>query len=192
MAHKDRQKTKAAKGAEMNFIPECFADTNLVKTLLHVKAANHKKGCNTVLGAMETDFADDFAVGLIDLDKDTARKPSLREFSSLGASQHLTLYKHKDKHHYLILINDILERFVLSCAEETNTDLKDFGFQRGMEDLKDAFKRREASSDPRITNLFRSIEDADDMKRLSHILNYLKAKKFSSDINDLTAFFPTM
>ena len=102
MAHKNRQKTRAAKGNEMNFIPECFADTNLVKTLLHFNAANHKSGCNVVLGAMERDFADDFAVGLIDLDKDTERKPSIREFSCLGSSNHLTLYKHNAKHHYLI------------------------------------------------------------------------------------------
>ena len=47
-------------------IPECYADTNLVQTLLQMKGANHQKSCGQVTNKLQSTFKDKFAVGIID------------------------------------------------------------------------------------------------------------------------------
>lgn len=77
-------------------IPECYADTNLIQTLLQIKGANHQKSCGQVTNEMKQRFHDDFAVGIIDLDKKQEAKndPELTNiFKKLSSSSEMTLLK---------------------------------------------------------------------------------------------------
>ncbi len=83
-------------------IPECYIDTNLVETLVCTAGCNHQKGCNQVAKIMQKKFADRFAVGIIDADK---RRPSyFSEFREIASSEHLKLFRHPNRPHFIILV----------------------------------------------------------------------------------------
>src|SRR5438045_3161136 len=96
-------------------IPECYVDTNLIETLVpplkrnHKQGYNHQKGCGTVASRMQKQFADRFALGIIDKDKNEL--DYLKEFTEIINNGSLILHKHKNKHHYIIQLNPAIERF---------------------------------------------------------------------------------
>lgn len=98
-------------------IPECYVDTNLVETLVCPNGCNHQKGCNQVAKIMREKFVNRFAVGIIDADK---RRPGyLNEFREIAASEHLKLFRHSIRPHFIILVHPAVEGFILSnslCA----------------------------------------------------------------------------
>lgn len=77
-------------------IPECYADTNLVQTLLQTKGANHQKSCGQVTNELQKTFKDKFAVGIIDLDK---RQSEYSENCvEIAHSNELSVCRHPDSH----------------------------------------------------------------------------------------------
>ena len=73
----------------MNFISECYVDTNMVKTLLDADKINHQHSCNNVANIFKSKLLNDFAVGIIDDDK---KKPSvLNDFYLIGSNNHIKL-----------------------------------------------------------------------------------------------------
>jgi len=86
---------------------------------------NHQKGCNTVVNTMKGKILKDgFAVGVIDSDK---RKPSyVNEFTEIAHTEHLSLLKHTNKAHYLIMVSPAMDKFILDCAEEEMVDLSEY------------------------------------------------------------------
>ena len=53
-----------------HIIPECYVDTNILKTLLRVDGVNHQFGCNQVMSKLKNGkYSDSFAIGIIDDDK---------------------------------------------------------------------------------------------------------------------------
>lgn len=86
-----------------HIFPECYVDTNILKTLLHLDGVNHQHGCSKVMSGMKTGrFAEGFAIGIIDDDKKKTYDYS--DFRELCRSEHLVLMKHLTKHHYLIFV----------------------------------------------------------------------------------------
>ena len=88
----------------MNFVPECYFDTVLIKNILDVGKVNHQHGCQTVLQELKTSkrLKDDFAVGIIDKDKRVLKeiKDDFEEIRELS-TENLILLKHKKKNHYI-------------------------------------------------------------------------------------------
>ena len=85
---------------DLDIVPECFIDTNLVETLLHLKqvdtdGVNHQKGCNTVVRVMTTSKAlkDSFALGIVDADKRPLSYVK-NECNEIARSRHIVLLKH--------------------------------------------------------------------------------------------------
>lgn len=92
-------------------IPECYIDTNLVETLVCTGGCNHQKGCNQVAKVMQEKFADRFAVGIIDADK---RRPGyLNEFYEIASSEHIKLFRHPARSHFMILVHPAADGFIL-------------------------------------------------------------------------------
>ena len=55
---------------DLHIIPECYIDTKLIKALVPPQTRyNHQKGCSTVAKVMQEKFVNDFAIGIIDRDK---------------------------------------------------------------------------------------------------------------------------
>lgn len=170
----------------LHIIPECYADTNLITTLVQ-SCVNHQKGCTRVAGTMNEKFADRFAVGVIDHDK---RTPGyLDKMDLLSEYEHLRLYKHPTRPHYLITIKPAIEELVISCAKELDVDTKLYGVPSSMEELKKMTKCVDSNGNPQLTALFRAFKTSKEMTVLRETLEYLNNKKYQTNIEELKGIF---
>lgn len=168
-------------------IPECYIDTNLVETLVCKGGCNHQKGCNQVAKIMQTKFADSFAIGIIDADK---RRPSyLNEFTEICSSEHIALFRHPQKAHFILLIRPAADGFILSCASETGTDMQNFGLSPVLKEFTAQTKKATSNKDERFKRLFREIRDAREMVILRAVLSLLIANKYNVCSDSLAALF---
>ena len=98
-------------------IPECYVDTNILKTLFRLDGVNHQHCCSKVMKCMSLKFSEGFAVGVVDDDK---RKASGSEdFVELAQSPHLIMMKHKSRMHFLFFVRQNL--FSISISSSVNS-----------------------------------------------------------------------
>ncbi len=169
-----------------HIMPECYADTNLIETLMQA-SVSHQKGCNQVAGAMQRNFDNRFSVGIIDYDK---KKPKyLNELEVLAQSQHLQLYKHPSRPHYIITIKPAIENFILACVEELGVNPKDYGVSTSLEGLKKQTKRVDSNKDTHLTALFRALQTSTEMTILGTTLKYLNEQQYGANIAVIKAIF---
>lgn len=141
-----------------HILPECFLDTNLMETLLPTKIGyNHQKCCTSVTKAMQSKkLIDDFAVGI--LDKDKKPPPYLKEFKLLTAKNTVELYKHSNKHHYLIL-HPIIEKWLIAECQQVNLLLENYNLPGDIEQLKKQSKPATSKNDYRFRTLFKELKE---------------------------------
>lgn len=171
---------------DLAFIPECYVDTNLLETISPFNGRyNHQKGCGTVAKVMQKSFLDRFAVGIIDKDKREIKY--LEEFELACSSGSLTLYKHRSRHHYMILISPAMERFILSSVADAEVDLPEFGLPTDLSELKKESKTVNSKDDPRFKGLFRLLvkKKAPEIMKLVAWIEYLRANTYQTDIKAL-------
>lgn len=168
-------------------IPECFLDTLLVETLIFpTKAYNHQKGCNTVCKVMREELKDSFALGILDDDGDRRRPYYLKKEFRFVTEKHLVqLYKHTEKHHYLIL-HPPIESWLIKQAKEHNLALTDYELPtdlKGWRKIK-VPNRKDAE---RFKRLFRDLknQNAEGIGVLKKWTAYLKEHARNADMNTL-------
>lgn len=177
---------------DLDIIPECYIDTNLVETLLNIKGCwidgvNHQKGCNTVAKTMMTVKKNVFALGVIDTDK---RVPSyVEEFNVIGSFRHISLMKHKDKDHFLLMINPAMDTLILACAAEVGIDLAKYDLTSELKAFTNITKDVDSKKDARFKRLFKDIQEAKEMEILGDVLAYLYNHKYDYKESELVAFF---
>ncbi len=176
-------------GAHLNnIIPECYVDTNILKTLLCVKGVNHQYGCNQVMSKLSKGkFADSFAIGVIDDDK--KKTYNCEDFQELCRSEHLVLMKHKSKHHYLFFVYKAAEDFLLACAHELGLNMADYNLPDSLKELKEVTKSNDSDQEPRIKSLVNALRTSSEMSRLSRSIVYLQEKKYDANIDELIELF---
>ncbi|MBS1512752.1 MAG: hypothetical protein JST86_18050 [Bacteroidetes bacterium] len=172
---------------DKSIIPECYADTLLIETLVPTnKGYNHQHSCFKVETAMKR--LDSFAVGIIDRDKKTIAY--LDEFECKETVyESLKLWRHKNnqKHHWIIQICPALEVFILTICKEEGVSLADFG-EGNLEELKRYTKSIVKLNDPKLIKLFNEINLKNGnvkVRKLKHWVSTLRNKNYSADINDL-------
>lgn len=171
----------------LQIIPECFVDTTLVSTLLGGIGVNHQKSCNNVVSTMKNKFKDDFVVGIIDNDK---RRPRyLDEFSVVARSEHLSLYKHPTKHHFIITISPAAEMFILDAVKESGLTMADFGLPSELNGLKKLTKHIVSSKDDRLIQLFHGLHSVGEVALLRQILVYLLENRYNASVEELEGLF---
>jgi hypothetical protein len=125
------------------FVPECYADTALMLTLLRENSANetaladivnHQHGIGNVDNALKEQW-EMFGparrvVGLVDLDKDFQKHFYLNQFTRLlagslqrGAHSHALLQHPVNTTHYLVVLNPAFEKWLAARAAELGTTL---------------------------------------------------------------------
>ena len=170
-----------------NIIPECYVDTNLIQTILRIKGVNHQSTCSQVAKLMKDKFTDDFAVGIIDSDK---KQPSYAKQSEIIAqTAELILCKYPNKHHYFIKINNVMETFILNCANQLSLDLKNEGFPNTTKGLMSITKHKDSLDNKELTNLFKKLRDSKEMTILRETIEYLLQNKYSAKDDDLKKIF---
>jgi hypothetical protein len=171
----------------LTIIPECYIDTCLTETITSCfDQFNHQKGCGAVSRVMQNKFNDAFAVGIID--KDKRELPYIKEFELVASNDSLFLYKHKEKHHYIIQISPAIEQFFLKASAEKEIDITTYGLPS---DLKSLTKKTKKVTDKKETTfktfkqLFEKISDASEFQRLATLIQYLGDSAYNANVEDL-------
>lgn len=168
-------------------IPECYIDTNLVETLVCTGGCNHQKGCNQVAKVMQEKFVDRFAVGIIDADK---RRPGyLSEFCEIASSEHIKLFRHLVRSHFIILVHPAADGFILSCAEVANVNMDDYGLSSKLKKFTAQTKNVMSNKDPRFKRLFKSMENVGEIRLMKSVIAYLVDKTYEASNDDLKQYF---
>ena len=113
---------------KIHYVPECFAETAMVKTLFdQLDYLDHEFGIENVSRVLKKeDFKDYLNIGFIDNDK--RQPPYFDEFEVLDSRGTVILKKHKTKKDYLIIVSPTIERFLLSQLREIEKLPSDYGF----------------------------------------------------------------
>lgn len=184
---------------DMAIIPECCVDTNLVETLVPParrgiqKGYNHQKGCGTVTKVMQERFAGSFALGVIDKDKREVDYLKLFDVVTpeiITATTSLVLYKHPNRHHYIIQINPAVETFIQNCAAAASISIADYELPTDDALFRKECKREQSKADARFSKLFKALSRAKvpDIARLTSWITHLKEYTFGANIDALRAF----
>ena len=168
-------------------IPECYIDTNLVETLVCTGGCNHQKGCNQVAKVMQEKFSDRFAVGIIDADK---RSPGyLREFEEIASSEHIRVFRHPLKPHFIILVHPAIDGFILACAQKSQIKLEDYDLSPVLKEFTAQTKNVMSNKDVRFKRLFKSMRGIGEMKLMETLMEYLVANTYHSSSETIVAIF---
>ena len=167
---------------DLAIMPECFIDTNLTETISPPagRGYNHQKGWSSVIGQMKGKRSEDFAVGIIDKDKKST--DYINEFALLQSyNEQLELYKHTNKHHYIIYIIPAIEKFMLKCADEVGVSLAEFDINfETLKELTSITKSEDTKKDPKFKCLFRELllRQAGAIVKLARWIDYLKSNNY--------------
>ena len=168
-------------------IPECFADTLLIETLVPTKRGyNHQRSCFKVEATMKG--LNCFAVGIIDKDKKQIKY--LDKFKIIDeVAGDLILWRHTEKqiHHWVIQICPALEKFLLKICETENIDTSGFG-DNALEGIKYYTKSTSRLSNPILQTLFNKINSKNEnviVRKLKSWIKILLEKNYHVDINEL-------
>lgn len=172
---------------DKSIIPECYADTLLIETLVPTKKGyNHQHNCFKVEATMKG--LKSFALGIIDRDKKQIKY--LEKFNVIDKVEgNLILWRHADKqiHHWIIQICPALEKWLLNVCEQENIDVTSFG-----EDLFNGIKFFTKSTSrlnsPILQSLFIEINKRNEnlsVRKLKGWVKLLKEKNYQADINEL-------
>ena len=168
---------------EANILTECFVDTLIAQIILYPKKDyNHQKGCNNVLKRIREKFADKAAFGIIDDDKTVT---NFNAFLLLKKhNEHLAIYKHSDKPHYIIKIGKAIENFIFHCAEQCNISLVDYNLPTNLNELKNRTKQATSLKDNDLKNLFSVLKqnDASDLFKLAQWIELFKKNPYDVNI----------
>ena len=176
-------------------MPECYIDTNLIETIVPPERIgstcgyNHKRSCNKVIDEMLGKLKDDFALGIVDIDKrPLARTSEFKPFveKQLSNKNVLKLYKHQNKPHYLIF-HPPIEQWLLDEAQNIGIFLVDYDLPVTLKELMNETKNEFSKKDPKFKKLFRELikQNAVGINLLAHWVKCLKQNTNSINKNDL-------
>lgn len=173
---------------DLHIIPECYIDTKLIKALVPPQTRyNHQKGCSTVAKVMQERFSNDFALGIIDRDKQELGYANQFDLV-VEVTNTLQLFKHRSRNHYLIFICPAVERWIITCATESELLLSDFGLPSDFLSLTKITKTSKSENSDEFSSNFRNLfnalkaGNAPNVAVLSFWIEYLKANPYQADL----------
>lgn len=174
---------------DKSIIPECYADTLLIETLVPTKKGyNHQHNCFKVEATMKG--LSGFAVGIIDKDKKQIRYLEhfeiIDEVNGEGA---LILWRHKEKwkHHFIVQICPALEQWIKEVCEQEKIDLSGFG-ENILEGIKYFTKSISRLNNQKLQLLLNQVNSRNEnisVRKLKGWVKLLKEKTYQVDINEL-------
>lgn len=174
---------------DLHILPECYIDTLLIKTLVPPTTRyNHQKRCSTVAKVMKEKFNDTFALGIIDNDKRLLSY--LNEFELIyEQTNNLQLLKHKQKHHYFIIICPAMEMWLLNNVKSIDMSMADFGLPDDLAKLQKITKTATSENEnPPYSSAFKKMFNTLKIKEAKGVLilqlwvNYLKTNTYTADL----------
>lgn len=176
----------------LDFVPECFFDTVILKKLLETnKNVRHIKGSDNVINALKGKaLIDSFAVAMID--KDKKEIDYFKECEVVRKEDKFLVWKHTSKPHFIIQITPPIEKWISEILDENGLRIEDFGYPTDYKKLKKSIKYDiDSESDEKLNKLVGAIINTKCLTiiNLKAILQYLKKQKeiknYEVDINEL-------
>lgn len=168
-------------------ITECYVDSNLVESFVPSKTGYNKQhGCSNVAKLMKGRLSNSFALGIIDKDKKDI--DYLNEFEIADEVEgYLKLWKHNDRHQYIIQIVPAVEKWVLSICNELEINIEEYDLPNSFKELCKYAKNTVSKKDVKLKSLFTDLskKEHEAVIKLKHWVSYLKEKNYNADINDL-------
>jgi len=136
-----------------NIIPACFAETILMQTLGYSCGKNHQRGDGKVLNNLKK-IGKTMAIAVMDRPVGTAPNHIKTEFVTIETGSHnLFLKKHKNKNHYIIYIDKVLEEWIFEIGKSSKVSSP----YKNVESLRKDIKLSSSLSNKRLLKYFESI-----------------------------------
>ena len=142
---------------KVRFIPECHADTTLVRFLTGgFPNIDHEPGISSVAKNFESVRDKTYKlVGIVDDDKQTPKY--LDDFKLVKKSDGVMLKKKQGKEHYLIVISPALEKFLMENCNAVGKTMKDFKLPDDLRSLTAITKNPRIGRNPNFHNLVQGL-----------------------------------
>lgn len=143
---------------KVRLIPECHADTALVRFLSGgFPNIDHESGIGSVVKNF-TDVKDHSyqLVGIVDNDK--RKPPYLDDFQEIKSASGVSLRKKPDVEHYVILLKPAIERFLLNKAQSVGISLADFNLPMELKPLIKKTKKPQIQQNTDYLNLLAELK----------------------------------
>ncbi|MEP7141279.1 MAG: hypothetical protein ABI707_00350 [Ferruginibacter sp.] len=97
----------------------------------------------------------------------------------------MKLWKHKQKHHYIIQIRPVIEKWFLRICMENDINLSDFNLPKDMKPLLRITKEVGSRRDERLIKLFKQMKNKNcqPVVDLRNWIEFLKENKFNSNLD---------
>lgn len=142
---------------KVRFIPECHADTALVRFLTdNFPFIDHESSINGVAKNFENVKDKTYKlVGIVDDDK---RAPKyLDDFQMIKKSNGVILKKKPGKEHYLIVLSPALEKFLMGNCSAVGKTMKDFKLPDALSSLTKITKGPQIKRNTNFHNLMQTL-----------------------------------
>ncbi len=185
------------------FVPECYADTALMRTLLRENSANqarlragfvnHQHGIGNVGNLMASQWQPGTArrvLGLVDLDRKFDQQPYLSAFTQVlggsrvrGAAQHVLLQHPQRPSQVLLALNPVFETWLATRATEIGTTLAAYGIPAEANAFKSYSRAEDKNPDSGLRRLLDAIA-------VAYHPAYRALAEFVAQVMDLTRPLP--
>jgi len=139
----------------LNILPECYADTELIK-ILGFKRANHCSNIGEVANRMQKNYTRKLAIGVVDNDKPGKPPSYFKKFKVIENCKGFDIKHLEHTKHYLIVIDPALEQFILNTAENLKISTKKYGF-KNLKSLLRVTKKKTISQNQKFKDLLNTL-----------------------------------
>lgn len=137
-----------------NLIPECNVDTAFVE-MCGFKDPNHAYSISQVSAILEKKMTDKKAIGFVDNDK---RKPQyLKEFKEIESSNKVSLLKHPQQRHFLVVVSPAMDRFLFDLCKRLEIDLAHYNLPKEYKAFESFTKKQAIKNNAKFKNLLNTI-----------------------------------
>jgi len=174
---------------DLYILTECHIDTLIAEIVSPPKKGyNHKHNCTKVLVAMKTKLQNSASFGIVDNDKSAPKE--LESFAKLKRhNEHLSIYKHKHKPHYIVKISKASEDFILKNAQKCNIELSEYNLPSDLDGLKERTKHIKSlkEAETEFKKLFNALKQNknSDFHKLAQWIELFKTNPYNLNIESL-------
>lgn len=145
----------------LHFVPECFAETELVKIIFdRIDYLNHAEGIHNVSAILrKQDVENYFNIGLIDNDKKNV-PPYFDEFNTIDEHPSVIFKKHPITNDYVFVAKPAIEAFILSQLSEINKQPSDYHLPNDFKEFRNILKRIKIQQNENYKKMIRDIKQA--------------------------------
>jgi len=169
-----------------HILTECYINTLLAEVVSSLSGCNHQHNRPKVLKTMKEKFSDSVALCVIDNDMLPKEKEN---YSLLEPTEHLSIYKHKEKPHYIVTVGKkgkAAEDFILKNAQRCNITLAEYDLPTDLAGLR-KLKRPSVQEIKKFQKLFSTLKQHQhsDFHTLAKWIEQFKKDPYSLNAHSL-------